>query len=154
MPRRLAALLALPLVALAAACGAGDEPSPDPACTSSAGAIVRSLARAPRPVTLSGGTLLSECVERSRNDAQLQELGRVLTQVSDALAVRAQAGDPDAATRLGYLVGATRRGAARTSGVHAELARRMERSAAFLEEGGRLVAVALERGLRAGRATG
>src|SRR5918999_6608192 len=123
MPPRFAALLALPLAALVAACGTGDEPSPDPACTASAGAIERSLARAPRQVTLSGGTRLSECVERSRNDAQLQELGRVLTQVSDALAVRAQAGDEDAATRLGYLVGATRRGAARTSGIHAELAR-------------------------------
>ncbi len=154
MPRRLAALLLPPLVVVAAACGAEDPPAPDPACTASSQAIEQSLARAPRPVTLSGGTLLSECIERSRNDAQLQELGRVLTRVSDDLAVRARAGDVAAAAALGYLVGAARRGAERTSGIHAELARRMERSAAFLEEGGRPVAAALQRGLRAGRETG
>src|SRR5829696_4346788 len=118
MPRRLAAPLALPLAALAAACGAPDEPAPHPACTASPQAIVHALGRAPRPVTLGDGARLSECVSRSRNDAELQETGRVLTRVADDLALRAQDGDLGAATALGYLVGAARRGAAHTAGVH------------------------------------
>jgi hypothetical protein len=154
MPRRLVAPLALMLAALAAACGGQDAPPPDPACTASPGAIVQALARAPRPVTLGDGARLSECVSRSRNDAELQETGRVLTRVADELALRAQRGDLAAATALGYLVGAARRGAARTAGVHAELQRRMERSAAFLAEGGPRSSAALRRGLRAGTAKG
>jgi hypothetical protein len=154
MPRRLAAPLAVPLAALAAACGAQDAPAPDPACTASPEAIAQALGRAPRAVTLGGGARLSECVSRSRNDAELQETGRVLTHVADDLARRAQDGDLAAATALGYLVGAARRGAAHTAGVHAELQRRLERSAAFLEEDGPRASVALRRGLRAGRATG
>jgi hypothetical protein len=154
MPRRLAALLALPLAALAAGCGARDVPAPHAACTASPGAIMQALARAPRPVTLDDGARLSDCVSRSTNDAELQETGRVLTRVADDLALRAQAGDLVAATALGYLVGAARRGAARTAGIHAELQRRVERAAAFLEEGGPRAAAALRRGLRAGRATG
>jgi hypothetical protein len=129
-------------------------PAPDAACTASPRAIERALARAPRPVTLEGGALLSDCVSRSRNDAQLQETGRVLTQAADALALRAQDGDLTAATGLGYLVGAARRGAARTEGVHAELQRRLENAAVFLADGGARVAAALDRGLRAGRSTG
>jgi hypothetical protein len=154
MPRRLAALLASSLVALAAGCGGDDPPAPHPACTASARAIERALARAPQPVTLSGGARLSECVARSRNDAQLQETGLVLTRAAEDLALRARDGDLVAATGLGYLVGAARRGAARTAGIHAELQRRVERSAAFIADGGPRAAAALRRGLRAGRATG
>jgi hypothetical protein len=97
---------------------------------------------------------LSDCVSRARNDAELQETRRVFTQAADDLALRAQDGDAAAAAALGYLVGAARRGAARTAGIHAELQRRVERSAAYLGDGGPRVTAALERGLRAGRATG
>jgi len=51
-----------------------------------------------------------------------------LTQVADDL--RSRAGeDPAEALRLGYLVGAVRRGAALTPGLAAQLARRVEQSA-------------------------
>jgi hypothetical protein len=150
---RPAALVALALIA-AAACGGRDERPLDAACTSSAGAIERALARAPEPVTLGRGTRLSDCVSRARSNADLQSAGATLTGAAEHLAVRAKRGDARAGVALGYLVGAARRGAARTPGLHAQLARRLESAAAFVGQGGPAVAAALERGLRAGRATG
>ena len=146
-------VLAVAAAALLAACGAGGEPLDD-ACLSSPRAIERALARAPRPVTLSTGTRLSECVANARSDSQLQDAGLVLTRAADHLAAAAKAGDAAAALRLGYLVGATRRGAARTAGIHAELQRRVERAAAFLEAAGPRVVAAVARGRRAGEASG
>jgi hypothetical protein len=154
--RRLAALPALALALAAAGCGSGDDAAPvAAACTASPGAIERALARAPAPVTLASGTRLSDCVAGARTDADLQNAGLVLTRAADHLADRAQRGDAGAALDLGYLVGAARRGAARTNGIHAELARRVESAARVLADGRSAnLAGALERGLRAGRATG
>jgi hypothetical protein len=142
-------LAACALLALGA-CGA-DEPPLDDACTESAGAIVRALGRAPAPVALGSGARLSDCVRNARSDSELQNAGIVLTQAADALAVRAEHGDARAAVALGYLVGATRRGAARSPGIHAELQRRVERAAAYVEGA---AATALRRGMRAGEASG
>src|SRR4051794_29085111 len=159
MPRRLALLaLALCAPAGAAACGGGgDPPGQDPACIASAPAIERALGRAPAAVTLDSGTRLSDCVAHAQSDADLQNTGLVLTRVADDLSSRAQRGDAQAALGLGYLVGAARRGAAHTSGIHAELQHRMESAARPLsEEAGRSPTItrALARGLRAGEATG
>jgi hypothetical protein len=153
--RRLAALIALALAPATAGCGASDPPPVDAACMASPGAIERALTRAPAPVALPSGTRLSECVADARTDADLQNTGLVLTRAADHLADRAQRGDAAAAVGLGYLVGAARRGAARTNGIHAELARRLESAARVLADSRRSgVAGALERGVRAGRATG
>ena len=152
MSRRPVALVVLALLA-AAGCGKDDRPL-DAACTSSPATIERALQRAPAPVTVGDGTRLSDCVSRARSNAQLQNAGLVLTTAAEHLAVRARAGDAQSGVELGYLVGATRRGAARTTGIHAQLARRMQTAAAFVEEAGAEVAAALQRGLRAGQATG
>jgi hypothetical protein len=149
MVRALALFAAVAL----AACGATSAPL-DGACLSSAGTIERALARAPQPVTLPSGTRLSQCVANARSDSDLQTAGAVLTRAADHLAAAARAGDADAALRLGYLVGAARRGAARTAGIHAELQRHIERAAAVLVDGGARVAAALAHGQRAGEATG
>jgi hypothetical protein len=146
-------VLVLSAVALMAACGGGGARLDD-ACLQSAGAIERALARAPAPVTLSTGARLSECVANARSDSELQDAGLVLTRAADHLSAAAKRGDATAALRLGYLVGAARRGAARTAGIHAELQRRIERTAAFLDAGGPRVAAALARGRRAGEASG
>ena len=146
-------VLALSVAALLAACG-GSGDALDEACLRSPRAIERALARAPAPVTLPTGARLSECVANARSDSDLQEAGLVLTRAADHLSAAARRGDASAALRLGYLVGAARRGAARTGGIHAELQRRIERTAAFLEAGGPRVAAALARGRRAGEATG
>jgi hypothetical protein len=155
MPRRLAALLALAAaLGAAAGCGGGDPPGVDEACLASPDAIERALARAPAPVTLRSGTRLSECVSHARSDSDLQNAGLVLTRAADDLAARAERGDAHAAVGLGYLVGAARRGARRTNGIHAELQRRVESAARVLAGRGPGVARALARGMRAGEATG
>jgi hypothetical protein len=146
-------VLALSAVALVAACGGG-EPALDQACLESAGAIERALSRAPAPVRLPSGARLSECVANARSDSELQDAGAVLTRAADHLSAAAKRGDATAALRLGYLVGAARRGAARTAGIHAELQRRIERTAAFLDAAGPHVVAALARGRRAGEASG
>jgi hypothetical protein len=131
MPRRtraawaIAAVLAAGLAA--AGCGNDDRPMPQ-SCVQGAGSITNALAQAPGPVRLIDGTALSTCVERAQSNGDLQNLGAVLTEVADALAVRAPESDR-AALQLGYLVGAARRGAARTSGIHEELVRRLEQAA-------------------------
>jgi len=155
MLRRLLSLIALAALGVTVgACGAADPPPLDAVCTSSPDVIEHALARAPAPVTLATGTRLSECVSHARSDAELQTAGAVLTRAADDLAGRAQHGDPQAAVGLGYLVGAARRGAKRTAGIHAELQRRVESSARVLADGGPDVARALQRGVRAGEATG
>ena len=65
---------------------------------------------------------------------------------------RPRRGDADAALRLGYLVGAARRGAQRTAGIHAELQRHIERSAAVLDGAG--ARIAARAGARAARRGG
>jgi hypothetical protein len=145
--------LALFAAASLAACGAASAPL-DGACVDSAGAIERALRRAPRPVTLPSGTRLSQCVSNARSDADLQTAGAVLTRAADHLSAEARAGDADAALRLGYLVGAARRGARHTAGIHAELQRHIERAAAVLDGAGARIAGALVHGQRAGEATG
>jgi hypothetical protein len=145
--------IALAVCALFALGGCGaHEPALDDACTQSSEAIVRALARAPAPVALSSGARLSDCVRNARSDSDLQNAGIVLVRAADELADRADRGDAQAAVALGYLVGAARRGAARTSGIHAELVRRVERASAYVEAP--RAAAALRRGLRAGEATG
>ena len=146
-------VLALLAAASLAACGASADPL-DEACMSGPGAIERALTRAPGPVTLPSGTRLSQCVANARSDSDLQNAGAVLTRAADDLSAAARAGDADAAVRLGYLVGAARRGARRTAGIHAELQRHIERAAAVLDGAGARVASALAHGQRAGEATG
>jgi hypothetical protein len=146
-------VLVLLAVVTLAACGASDD-SLDEACVDSPAAIERALQRAPAPVTLSSGTRLSECVANARSDAELQRTGVVLTRAADHLSVAAGAGDPGAALRLGYLMGAARRGAQRTEGIHAQLQRRIERAGAHLDRAGRPIVSALARGRRAGEASG
>ncbi len=142
--------LALLLAAVSlAACGEEDEL---PIACTDRSAVERALGAAPRLVTLEGEVSLAECVRRAGSDAELQELGLALTGVAERLEVAAR-DDEDAALRLGYLIGAARRGAISTAGgVQIELARRLERSGAQVS--GRALEDALVRGLDAGAADG
>lgn len=125
-----------------AGCGARERPFP-PLCGSGPGPVLKALARAPAAVRLPDGTRLSECVARARTDADLQELGFALVPAAHRLQER---GTPAAALQLGYLVGAVRRGAARSNGIQAELQRKLERT---LPGDARLVDAA-QRGANAG----
>jgi hypothetical protein len=144
-----AVILALTL----GACGSSQPAALPFACTGEPSSIVRALEAAPGAVALSDGTRLSGCVRLAApRDGDMQSLGLALTRVADGLRDGAAA-DPVAALRLGYLVGAVRRGAAQTPGLAAQLARRMEQLASF-----GIVAEAprreLRRGMRLGEAAG
>lgn len=125
---------ALPLVAvtltaalLAAGCARQEDPKLPSACNAATPVTVeRALEAAPGEVTLEG-TSLSECFTDNAEAADVQRIGGIYVAVAGKLAAEAQR-DPDgpAATQLGYLVGATRRGAGGTQGIHDELRRRLE----------------------------
>ena len=93
------------------------------------------------------GTLISTCVERADGEGELLDVGTKLVRAAEGLATE------EAARELGFLVGAVRRGAARTEGVAAEVARRVEAAArpVAAEPGLR---GDLERGLRDGAKRG
>lgn len=145
------ALVAVVALVTGAGC-ATDEQLIAPTCIESRETIEAALAAAPEPVRLTDGTRLSACVEQARSDADLQTFGIMLTGIADELQLRARE-DPRAAARLGYLIGAARKGAERTNGVALELSRRLERTAT-LEGAPAAVRGALQRGLHAGEATG
>ncbi|WP_205696368.1 hypothetical protein [Conexibacter sp. SYSU D00693] len=153
--------LALPLAAAALAgglaTGCGEElPRMPFSCTQQQPELYTpALRAAPGDVRLGDGTAISTCVTRARSDADLQALGLLLSGVAEDLAIRARdARDPVAATRLGFLAGAVRRGASRTNGIQENLARRIEGTAIKLEGAPARVQTALVDGTRAGLARG
>jgi hypothetical protein len=104
------------------------------ACLAEPATIAQALKRAPARVTLADGTPLSRCVSlAAHRDGDLQALGSLLMRVADDMALQTKS-DPSAAVRLGYLVGAVRRGAAKTPGLAAQLARRVEQTAALEQD--------------------
>lgn len=126
------------------------------ACTAGPDAIVEALRAAPEPVRLDGaergeGVALSECLDDTSDGGEVAQIGSIYLAAATELS-NAAGEDPDGpeAVRLAYLVGATQRGAARSQGVHYELARRLEQELAVL--GRRTPAV--RAALRAGRAGG
>ncbi|WP_272475048.1 hypothetical protein [Baekduia alba] len=132
-----------------AACAQEAPPMP-PACTATGVAgYERALVRAPAEVRLPGGVAISECLQKVRTDAELQNLGSVVHAVAEDLAGRAQGGSRVAAGRLGYLSGAVTAGAGRSNGIGAELARRVETASVSVADD-----VEAGRALRAGAAAG
>ena len=140
-------------VALAAAALAGCGPEPSRAvpveCKEASRAVERALARAPGDVRI-GGRRISECFAPGSDAADQQALGDTFVPVAGRLAVDARAHPRGPAPlRLGFLIGAVRRGAAR-GGVYAELERRLGQEAVGVSAR----ATAFARGERAGRAHG
>ncbi|MGI8802496.1 MAG: hypothetical protein ACR2KV_10035 [Solirubrobacteraceae bacterium] len=144
--------IAFGLVAGLAACGAA-APSTPAACMTGTAAIEQALAVAPGPVRLADGTTISTCIaDASGSGIQLEEVGSLLIGTADRLAVRAVASPPDA-LELGYLIGAARRGAARSTGLAGQLRQRVE-GAGALRGAGPASLAALHRGILAGQDTG
>ncbi|MEA2340638.1 MAG: hypothetical protein QOG11_715 [Solirubrobacteraceae bacterium] len=149
MARWLAAVGCVAAAWGSAGCGPGATPLAD-GCTAG-GPITHALAQAPRSARLPDGTPLSQCVANGQDDAELQNVGLAYTSVADALRARAEAGQTAAALQLGFLIGATRRGAKRTGGVMAELQRRIELvGGRMLDRVPPATGGALRRGLAAG----
>jgi hypothetical protein len=120
----LLALALAPLSLRLVAC-ANPPPRVPASCFDGAAAVARALAGAPGHVALRDGTLLSTCIERSANASSgVEAIAAAYVDVAQRLAstlLTSQA----AAVQLGYLVGATERGAAHTNGVQAQLVERM-----------------------------
>jgi hypothetical protein len=152
MVRPVVVWLALAIAALGASGCGRDTPELPSACTRGESEIARALERAPGRAALGDGTRLSTCLNRARSDAELQTVGLLWTRVADGLARDVGRSDV-AALRLGYLVGAARRGARTTSGIHEELVRRLEQ-AAGLDGAPPAHRAAYRRGLAAGSAGG
>jgi hypothetical protein len=150
---RIAPTLLAALVLLLAGCARDDEtPVANASCTVPADAVVEALGAAPAQVRIEGGPTISECVSGSRNPGDLQTVGGVLTQAAEELEETAPR-DPGAALRLGYLIGAARRGLQGQLGITDELVRRIERTADFNRATPQAQA-ALERGIAAGTQRG
>ena len=153
MHRAAAVSLAAAVLGLAA-CGS-DPPGLPAACLQDEASVARALRAAPGDVRLADGTLLSTCVTRARSDGQLASLGLLLTAVAEDLAMRARdERSPELARRVGFLAGAVQRGSDRTTGIQAELARRVARAAVKLDGSSAVVQRALIHGTRAGLARG
>jgi len=136
------------LAALVTGCGdSGPGPLP-PECSDGPDQVTKALRGAPGEVRVEHTTLLSVCVARATDDAELQQLGYSFTPVADRLR---EIGTRRAALELGFLVGAVHRGARDSNGIHAELVRRMDRRLAFDEPA---LQHAADRGVAAGEAHG
>jgi hypothetical protein len=133
------------VVGLLAGCGGNHSEELPAACTEGPGAVLKALAKAPAAVAIEGSTPISKCFNRDAGGDDVQIVGTSLLSAAQQLGDRARAGDQRAALRLGYLIGASRKGA-RRNGLAAELLRRLE------AETTRLGATAPQyrRGLRAG----
>lgn len=145
------ALAALAIALSAGGCSSGGEDRSVPvACKEGPDSVRTALARAPARVELDG-TPLSECFTRGAEGADLQQVGASYLAVASSLADAARL-EPEGpqALRLGYLVGATRRGASETQGVHEELVRRIEQELAGVDTR----SAGYTRGYRAGRTRG
>ena len=135
--------------------GCGEQATPiSAACTQDA-PVVTALAQAPGAVALPGGARLSQCISGGTQEADLLSVGMTFHGIAENLRVRAREGDDAAAAvQLGYLIGATRRGAARTQGVMAELQRRVELVGGRLQDEAPARAGDVQRGLQAGERRG
>lgn len=150
MRGRLAVVISAVLVA---GCAEAGDPVPT-ACFDGPATVLSALRQAPGAVALADGTRLSGCVDSARTEGDLQSLGIVFVRAADAL--RAEAGtQPGAALQLGYLAGAVKAGAKRSSGsIAAQLARRVEQVATLEQGASATAAAALARGRRAGERGG
>lgn len=124
------ALLAC-LSLIAAGCGEQDDSTPV-ACLEGARAYERALAAAPGEVLLGGETPISECLVRNQSSGDLARVGEAMIDAATDLnaAARTEPGG-DANLQLGYLLGATQRGAEESEGIHADLVRRLTVSARY-----------------------
>jgi hypothetical protein len=126
------ALLAIAAGVALAGCSSDGEESLPAACGGGERDLHAALASAPGRVELDG-TLLSGCLVKSSDPAEIQDVGATyLAVATDLGAAAAERPEGEEALRLGYLIGAVRRGAGRTQGIHSELVRRLEQEAAAI----------------------
>jgi len=132
------------------ACSTDDRSMVPVACKSGPDTIATALAGAPGAVEVEG-TPLSGCLTPASDPADVQAVGASYVAVAaDLAAVAREDSESPEATQLGYLVGAVRRGAGRTGGVHDELVRRLDQELSGVDT----ASAAFREGERAGLASG
>ena len=141
------------IVLLVSGCGEDDEATPV-ACRDGSDAYVAALGDAPGAVLLSGAVPISDCLTENQEGGLLATVGASMIDAATELNEEGRA-DPggDANLEAGYLVGAAQRGAEETSGIHAELIRRLT-AAALYSPGGRGLPAAYLTTYREGVAAG
>jgi hypothetical protein len=139
----------LALASCAAGCGGNDDSTPV-ACLEGSRVYTEALGDAPAAVRLAGETPISECLTENQAGGELATVGEAMVEAATELsaAARTEPGG-DAGLRLGYLIGAARRGAEGTEGIHADLLRRLVVSARYAS-GGQPLPPAFVRAYRAG----
>jgi hypothetical protein len=133
--RAFAALAASCFVLLGnAGCGSTNEETPV-ACRDGAAAYIEALEDAPGEVKLSGEVPISDCLVENQQGGELATVGTAMVLAATRLNTEARE-DPGgtANLELGYLLGAAQRGAEGTSGIHAELVRRLAFAARYSPE--------------------
>jgi hypothetical protein len=130
--RRFFSVLALLAIA-AASNGCGDPGDDTPAaCLDGAGAYLGALGDTPGEVRLSGEVPISDCLAKNQTGGDLATVGTAMLNTATKLNAEARATPGnDANLQLGYLLGAARRGADATEGIHAELIRRLAAAARY-----------------------
>ena len=150
MDSRPKVFIALGTALVLGACTSGGSEELPQGCGAAPDEVRAALGAAPGRVELAG-TPLSGCLVKSSDPAEIQNVGAAyLTVASDLAGEAGGRREGEQALRLGYLIGAVRRGADRTQGIHSELVRRLEQEAAAIEGS----SAAYARGERAGRRSG
>jgi len=142
----------------AAGCGSSDSGATPSACLAPASAYLKALEGAPGPARLPGGTPISDCLVKNQSAGDLADVGASLVRTGTLLSAAARK-DPggEQTLRLGYLVGAVQAGTSETSGIHTDLARRIQAAARFAKPAGpgaRAFGLTYARGYAAGRSGG
>ena len=145
------------LAVFLAGCGEDEAGTPD-ACLGDSKAYLAALEAAPGEVRLDGMTPISDCLAENQSEGDLGSVGEPLIDAATQLN-REALDEPsgEAATRLGYLIGAVQEGASKTGGIHEDLVIRLDAAARFSEDGEPPPAEferAFGEGYAAGQATG
>lgn len=149
--------IALSALAVLAGCGTASDSTPV-ACLEGPGPYLAALRGAPGTVELPDETPISGCLVENQQAGDLATIGGALVTAATRLNAEARAEPGGAANlRLGYLLGAAERGAGGTSGIHADLIRRLTAAARYSPRDRPLPATFLEtyrEGFDAGKAHG
>ena len=123
--------IAMPLVILGAISCGDTDPATPAACLGGPPGFRAALADAPGPVRLDGEVAISDCLPRNQGAGPQESVGRSLLLVASGFARQRDRGDraEAAALRDGYLVGAVRRAAEDSEGIHSALVDRITSAA-------------------------
>ena len=149
MRRLLPIALGLSVVLAATGCGGTDDGT-QVACLNGSGAYLRALEAAPGAVRLAGEVPISDCLADNQQAGDLATVGGAMLDTATTLNAEARAEPGGAANvRLGYLIGASQKGAEGTDGIHAELIRRLTAAATY-SPGKQVLGKGFERAYRQG----